>query len=109
MKFCPNIGCSHRQRTGTPAEYDVDRPDCADCGVALVNGPAHYATPAPETAAPPRPSSSGSSSPPYWSASRAEDTTRIVRQILLGERPRARRRCHLHSGQTSNSAIVVSR
>ncbi|MDI3283534.1 DUF2007 domain-containing protein [Polyangium sp. 15x6] len=55
MKFCPNVACSHRQRTGTPAEYDVDRPDCADCGVALVDGPAYYAPPSGETTARPLP------------------------------------------------------
>ncbi|MDI1444518.1 DUF2007 domain-containing protein [Polyangium sp. 6x1] len=51
MKFCPNVACSHRQRTGTPAEYDVERSDCADCGAELVDGPAYYAPPSGEPAA----------------------------------------------------------
>ncbi|MDC3982880.1 putative signal transducing protein [Polyangium jinanense] len=55
MKFCPNVACSHRQRTGTPAEYDVERPDCADCGAALMDGPAYYAAPSSDTAARPFP------------------------------------------------------
>ncbi|MDI1479803.1 DUF2007 domain-containing protein [Polyangium sp. y55x31] len=55
MKVCPNVACSHRQRTGTPAEYDVDRPDCADCGAELVDGPAYDAAPSSETAARPLP------------------------------------------------------
>nr|WP_240806863.1 DUF2007 domain-containing protein [Polyangium spumosum] len=55
MKFCPNVACSHRQRTGTPAEYDVDRPDCADCGVELVDGPAYDAAPSSEPATRPLP------------------------------------------------------
>ncbi|MDI1428935.1 putative signal transducing protein [Polyangium sorediatum] len=55
MKFCPNVACPHRQHTGTPAEYDVDRPDCADCGAELADGPAYYAAPAAEAAARPLP------------------------------------------------------
>ncbi|MDC0748174.1 DUF2007 domain-containing protein [Polyangium mundeleinium] len=38
-----------------PAEYDVDRPDCADCGAELADGPAYYAAPATEPAARPLP------------------------------------------------------
>jgi len=55
MKVCPNVACSHRKRTGAPAEYTADRPDCADCGAELAAGPAYYAAPSAEPAARPLP------------------------------------------------------
>ncbi len=39
MRYCPNLDCSHRQLTGSQAEFLDHVERCAECGVLLDTEP----------------------------------------------------------------------
>ena len=40
MKYCPNTACQGLEKFGIVSEYEDEVTKCADCGTALVVGPA---------------------------------------------------------------------